>query len=499
MIIVKSIEFMRKMILIFLFPVCLYGQGQIKIKLDLVDMRKYENIEMPNLSKGEWEYLGKRYKIIIADIDKNLRFGEDIDQINISGPDNNSINIKAFDNFCILDSVFSITHIDSSGLSIIFQKEASGQCEHDLSAKMPRFERLGSMDSALQKLEFDTLNKKFDYYYINVWSYNCSPCMRNIDYLNDFSQFNTQVVNICGSCDKDKLNSILSKNKIPGYHFYCERDTLDRLLPWARGFPSSMLLDKLGKPIHISSIDEIEPYYTLNKLHLETVIKTQLNILFIGNSLLSNNHIIDAFNKFCVSQKKSVHIESSIINAASLSDQLEYNYDGEYRFPQKVNNTSQTPIAIKKLESKYWDYIILVPGGTDLKSYQKIRGIVSPQSKIIYYDGLPRKLWSSARRSIETTEHDSINNVIKSINNAFDIGLYRSFNFWIDNYLSIGGMPYDPSWHLTECGEKIVTCLLIEKVLGSLSQEMVKEIVSDTNLTIPIYNTLLNNKFKGGH
>ena len=96
--------------------------------------------------------------------------------------------------------------------------------------------------------------------FINFWFESCHPCIAELDGLSqmyDLLKDNKDFRYLSFSIDNDNaISANVIKYKIPYAVYHLERDNCDKIL--CQGFPTSIIIDRNGKVIQLTSGGSID-------------------------------------------------------------------------------------------------------------------------------------------------------------------------------------------------------------------------------------------------
>lgn len=463
--ILHPLKIKSDLLLLFFFLLPLFSVGQPdSISLE----RKEGDMFRATIAAGEWGVDSGRFLIMLIDSDGDNLFeegGKDVLSIkDYTTAQRISIPLLRKQLFNVYGSTFSIVDFSRRGDFVSIEKYPRKVNTDGLFDTIPDFSQFRSLTGSYLQTLNDIRHKRYRYYYFNIWTTSCKPCLEEAKYLFDFESLNTKVINICGDCDVNKMEEVLEKFPMPGDHFTAPRTELTKL-NWAPCYPSSAVYDENGK---LKWIGISEPFYSLNRVFMDSITNDQSSILFIGNSYLRDGEIISYFQKLCDRHHRKVKVERSVFNGVFLKDQLNRALDPEQPYPLVSPETNEGPLAVRFLKSQRWDYVAVIPPGRDSEAFAQLRNLTGDSTTIAFLNSFSRILWSYERRNEELIKAYAF---AEEVILAFDLKIIDAGGAfeWLVEHCIRDCIPFDSSGHFTDCGNKIIGCLTYQAFFGDLT------------------------------
>ncbi len=151
-------------------------------------------------------------------------------------------------NFSLFNNSFRIKNLDVKNQIFSFEKLPQKIItEHELNNDFPNLNTCLKINGSADDIKKMIHEKKYNHYFLNLWTTFCIPCIKHFKQLSKFDSYNTFVINVCGGgADSAAINLIHRLHQPQGFNFYCELDVY-RTLNLERGFPACALFDENGK------------------------------------------------------------------------------------------------------------------------------------------------------------------------------------------------------------------------------------------------------------
>jgi hypothetical protein len=453
--------------LIFLsFTFVLPAQDTLCVRMQV----RASKVLLKNVARGKTRMNDRPLLVRVIDENNDATFDEMGDRIIIDDSITNTtlkMPLKKGITFDVFGVPYVLQRVEPTGSYLVFEKCTSCSAEMHFLDTFPEIASLKKYRSPFASFREEINSPSFDHTYIHFFSKHCASCFQNLEYFPEFQQFNTNVIHICPDCDANDLTYFSGKFNFWGSLYFCNRDELDAF-HLAQKYPSHVLLNPHGKINKIGGF-EIDPYFTLNEMFLERKKNENLRILFIGNSYLQGN-VIENFKKIGQSNHQKMEIQRAVVGGASLSDHLSLAYDTTGIYPALVPRTNEDePLAVQLIQSHTWDYIVLIPPGDDRAALERLLALSGGKSKILISKHFSRIAWSSELRQKELSKHDSLANALSAAYGFGIIDMGGAFDWLVTNCVQ-DCYPFDATFHLSDCGEKVLSCLIYQAIHGRITE-----------------------------